>query len=250
MGRRVVAGARPVVEALRGRTARTMAVVYVESGNRRARRAVQDEAREAGVPVEEQPRDVLDRLAAGTRHQGVLAVGGDYPYVALDAMIRGDGVPPLLLALDEVSDPQNFGAIVRSAVAFGVDGIVTLRHRAAPVTPVVVRASAGATEHASIARVTNLARSLRALREEHGLQVVGLDADGPTPLQDLGPAPSGRVLVVGSEGKGLRRLVRESCDLLIRVELPGPIPSLNASVAAAVALHRASRVRMDDETAR
>lgn len=244
MSRRVVTGTRPVVEALRGRTSRTLAVVYVEAGNRRAREAVQEHARKAGVPIEERPRRALDELAAGTRHQGVLAVGGEYPYADLEAMIRSDGVPPLLLALDEVSDPQNFGAIVRSAAAFGVDGILTLRHRAAPVTPAVVRASAGATEHTPITRITNLARTLRQLRGDHGLEVVGLDAEGATPLHQLGPAPSGRVLVVGSEGKGLRRLVREACDQRVRIDLPGPIHSLNASVAAAIAIHHASHVRM------
>jgi 23S rRNA (guanosine2251-2'-O)-methyltransferase len=243
MARRIVAGTRPVLEALRGRSARTLAVVYVEADNPRARRAVEEEARRAGVPLEAHPRDSLDQLAGEVRHQGVLALGGDYPYVELEAMIDEAAAPPLLLALDEVSDPQNFGAIVRSAVAFGVDGVITLRNRAAPVTPAVVRASAGATEHASIARVTNLARTLRSLRDAHGLEVVGLAGEGTTPLHTLGPAPGGRVLVVGSEGKGLRRLVRESCDLLVRIELPGPIASLNASVAAAVALHHASQVR-------
>jgi 23S rRNA (guanosine2251-2'-O)-methyltransferase len=243
MGRRVVAGTRPVVEALRGRTARQLRAVYVEQGNRRARQAVQEAAERAGIPLEERPREALDRLADGVRHQGVLALGGEYAYEELDAILADAGHPPLLLALDEVSDPQNFGAIVRSAVAFGVDAIVTLRHRASPVTPAVVRASAGATEHARIARVTNLARTLRALRDDHGLEVVGLDANGDVSLHDLGPAPSGRVLVVGSEGRGLRRLVRESCDVRVRIDLPGPVDSLNASVAAAVVIHEAARLR-------
>jgi 23S rRNA (guanosine2251-2'-O)-methyltransferase len=240
---RVVAGSRPVEEALRGRTRHQLAVVYVEEGNLRARTAVEGPARAAGVPVEERPRHELDRLAGGTRHQGVLAVGGEYPYAELDAVLVDAPHPPLLVALDEVTDPQNFGAIVRSAVALGADALVTLRNRAAPVTPAVVRASAGATEHARICRVTNLARTLRDLRDTHGMQVVGLDAGGTVPLHDLPPAPAGRVLVVGSEGRGLRRLVRESCQVLARVDLPGPIASLNASVAAAIAIYEASRAR-------
>ncbi|MFW6067412.1 MAG: 23S rRNA (guanosine(2251)-2'-O)-methyltransferase RlmB [Myxococcota bacterium] len=241
--KRLLGGTRAVAEALRGRTGRSLAVVYVEQGNPRARQAVEADARGAGVPLEERPREELDRLAKGMRHQGVLAVGGEYPYVDLPRILEEAVHPPLLVALDEVSDPQNFGAIVRSAVAFGVDGVLTLKRRAAPVTPAVVRASAGATEHARIARVTNLARTLRALRDDPGLEVVGLDASGDRALESLDAAPAGRVLVVGSEGKGLRRLVRESCDVVVRIPLAGPIASLNASVAAAVAMYEAARAR-------
>ncbi|MFW5876764.1 MAG: 23S rRNA (guanosine(2251)-2'-O)-methyltransferase RlmB [Myxococcota bacterium] len=241
--KRVIGGTRAVTEALRGRTARSLAVVYVEAGNRRARSAVEGPASEAGVALEERGRDEMDRLASGLKHQGVLAVGGDYPYVDMDRILAEAPHPPLLVALDEISDPHNFGAIVRSAVAFGVDGILTLKHRAAPVTPAVVRVSAGATEHARIARITNLARTLRSLRDDHGLQVVGLDEHGSQPLDALGAAPGGRVLVVGSEGKGLRRLVHESCDVMVRIDLAGPVGSLNASVAAAVTMYEASRAR-------
>lgn len=241
--KRLVGGTRAVVEALRGRTARSIAVVYVEEGNRRARGAVDQAARAAGVPLEERPRREMDDLAAGLRHQGVLAVGGDYPYTDLERILSEAATPPLIVALDEVSDPHNFGAIVRSAVAFGVDGVLILKHRSAPVTPAVVRTSAGATEHARIARVTNLARILRALRDERGVEVVGLDAGGTETVDALGAAPNGRVLVIGSEGKGLRRLVRESCDRVVRIDLAGPIASLNASVAAAVAIYEAARTR-------
>lgn len=184
----------------------------------------------------------LDALSGGVRHQGVVAVlGRDYPYRELPELITGDLSGALLVALDEVTDPHNFGAIVRSAVAFGATGVVTLKDRAAPVTPVVVRASAGATEHCRIARVTNLARTLEAFRAKD-LRVVGLDAEGSAALEavDLtGPV----ALVVGSEGRGLRRLVREGCDVLARLPLPGPIASLNASVAASCALYEVTRQR-------
>jgi 23S rRNA (guanosine2251-2'-O)-methyltransferase len=125
---------------------------------------------------------------------------------------------------------------VRSAVAFGAHGILTLKHRAAPVTPVVVRASAGATEHARIARVANLVQALDALRERD-FQVIGLAVEGACDLNQLPASTNSRVLVVGSEGRGLRRLVREHCTDLVRIPMRGPIESLNASVAAAVALY-------------
>lgn len=242
--KRLVLGPRAVGEALRANAARVHAV-YLESD---ARHALQELAREAarrGVSVEGRSRDELEALARGHKHQGVIAITGDYPYVDLPTILARAASPPLLLALDQISDPHNFGAIVRSAVAFGVDGILTLKRRAAPVTPVVVRASAGATEHARIARVTNLAQTLSEL-SDRGLSVVGLDATGAVTVDALPSAPQGRVLVVGAEGKGLRRLVRERCTILARIDQPGPIASLNASVAASIALFCAQRDRSVD----
>ena len=147
--------------------------------------------------------------------------------------------------------PERVGALERAAgqpihdhpaSPFGCAGIVIARDRSATVTPVVARTSAGAIEHARIAMVTNLARTLRQLHDAN-LEIVGLDAEATVPITELGAAPEGRVLVVGSEGHGLRRLVRESCTRVVRIEIPGPIASLNASVAAAIALHEASRAR-------
>jgi 23S rRNA (guanosine2251-2'-O)-methyltransferase len=175
------------------------------------------------------------------RSQGLLALAGEYPYVGPDLLdTLGDGA--LIVALDEITDPHNFGAIVRSAVAFGADAILTLKDRAAPATPVVVRASAGATEHARIVRITNLARTLASLRED-GRQIVGLAAEGDASISALPPADRGRVLVIGSEGHGLRPLVRKQCDVLARIAMPGRIASLNASVAAGIALHAVSQQR-------
>ncbi len=236
---RIVAGARAVVEALRGR--RGVAIVYVAE-DARPDATVETESRRAKVPIETRTREEMDRLANGVRHRGVIAIGGEYVYATLEEILNGARHPPLVVALDQVSDPHNFGAIVRSAVAFGVDGVVTLENRAAPVTPVVVRASAGATEHAHIARVTNLARALDTMRDR-GLEIVGLAGDGTTELGSLGDAAGGRVVVVGSEGTGLRRLTRERCDELVRIPMSGAIGSLNASVAAGIALYEAARLR-------
>jgi 23S rRNA (guanosine2251-2'-O)-methyltransferase len=166
----------------------------------------------------------------------VVAIAGSYSYLSFDELMGQLPERALLVALDEITDPHNFGAIVRSAVALGAHGIITLKHRAAPVTPVVVRASAGATEHARIARVANLAHTLDAL-QERDYEVLGLAAEADTDLHGVRASRSGRVLVVGSEGRGLRRLVREHCTQLVRIPMAGPIASLNASVAAAIALY-------------
>jgi 23S rRNA (guanosine2251-2'-O)-methyltransferase len=186
--------------------------------------------------VEARPVPELDKLAKGQRHQGVVPIAGSYSYLSFEELMTQLPEHSLLVALDEITDPHNFGAIVRSAVALGAHGLITLKHRAAPVTPVVVRASAGATEHARIARVANLAQTLDELAER-GFEVLGLAAEGAIDLTALGPSSASRVLVVGSEGRGLRRLVREHCTQLVRIPMSGPIASLNASVAAAIALY-------------
>lgn len=239
--KRLVAGPRAVVEALRGRASEEIAVVYVDRADTKTLQTIEHAARQSRARVEPRERADIDALAGELRHQGVLAIAGEYRYVELEDALAAAASPPLLVALDQITDPHNLGAIVRSAVAFGADGIVTTKDRAAPVTPVVVRASAGATEHARIVRVTNLARTLAELGER-GLEVVGLAGEGKARLGDLAPR-TGRVLVIGSEGRGLRRLVRERCDRLLRIDLAGPLGSLNASVAAGIALYEAARLR-------
>jgi 23S rRNA (guanosine2251-2'-O)-methyltransferase len=241
--KRVIAGPRAVVEALQS-DASGVAVVYVASdkANRTPLKEICQQAQRVRVRYEERERVDLDQMADGQRHQGVLAIAGEYVYADLEALVPTDKPYPLLVALDQITDPHNFGAIVRSAVAFGADGIVILKDRSASVTASVVRASAGATEYARIARVTNLVRALQQL-SQRGLQIVGLDGSASEQLDALTFPLSGRVLVVGSEGKGLRRLVREYCDNLARIELSGPIASLNASVAAAIALYQSGRQR-------
>lgn len=237
---RIVAGPRAVREAVSARPG-DIAVVYADRvAARRALRPLVEDIRARGVRVELRDRAELDGLAE--RHQGIVAIAGEYRYAALDEALAAAGRRALLVALDEITDPHNLGAIVRSAVAFGADAVLTLRDRAAPVTAVVVRASAGATEHARIVRVTNLARALAELRER-GLSVVGLAPDGAVPIDALPEAPGGRVLVIGSEGGGMRRLVREQCDVVARIALCGPVESLNASVAAGIALYAAAMQR-------
>ena len=236
---------RAVKEALAAH-AQAIAVIYVhEEGARGALRDIVNDAKNRGVTVDLKPMDDLDALAEGDRHQGVIGLSGeDFAYASFDELLDkavAHGPSGLLVALDEVTDPHNFGAIVRSAVAFGATGIITMKDRAAPVTPTVVRASAGATEHAAIARVTNLSRALDAARER-GLWIVGLDAEGAATLAETDlTVPC--VVVVGSEGRGLRRLVRERCDVLTKIPMSGPIASLNASVAAGITLYEVTRQR-------
>lgn len=238
--KRLVTGTRAVMEALRGSKGSRPSVIYYDEKVRGAIREILNEAKKREIRCFEESAEALDELAQGHKHQGVVAIAGAYPYVELDDLLADLPANPLLVALDQITDPHNFGAIVRSAVAMGAHGIITLKDRAAPVTPIVVRSSAGATEHARIARVTNLARTLGALDKE-GFQVVGLAGEAEHLLHELPSPTAGRILVVGSEGSGLRRLVRERCTILARIELPGPISSLNASVAAAIAIYESVR---------
>lgn len=236
--KRLLAGPRAIEEALRADPQRVV-VVYATPERLRELEAHTKHTR---VPCEPKTPDELELLARGQKHQGALAVTGDYPYAELDQLLTQLPAAPLLVALDQISDPHNFGAIVRSAVAFGADAVLTLKDRAAPVTPVVVRASAGATERARIARITNLARTLDSLRDKN-MEVVGLDAEGTVTFDKLSYHAGGRVLVIGSEGDGLRRLTREHCDVLVRIDMPGGFESLNASVAASIALYESARAR-------
>jgi 23S rRNA (guanosine2251-2'-O)-methyltransferase len=240
--KRLLVGRRPVLEALRA-SPQSVAVVYLDPTDKAAARELAEATRRADVRLEERSPVELDALATGLRHQGVVAITGEFSYLDLDTLLRRlPAERALLVALDEVTDPHNFGAIVRSAVAFGADGLLTLKHRAAPVTPVVVRASAGATEHAAIARVANLAQTLDLLAER-GMDIVGLDMEGDVAIDALEVGLGGLVLVVGSEGRGLRRLTRERCTRIASIAMTGPIASLNASVAAGIAIHHASLAR-------
>lgn len=236
---RVLAGRRSVLEALRGKT--KIRRIYIEP--KRVDEEVRAAAEARRISLTHRDRAELDRLSDGVRHQGVVAVAEDYPFTDIEELLEGADGPLALVALDQVTDPQNLGAIIRSAVTLGMDGIIIQKHRAAGITASVVRASAGATEHASIARVTNLQRSLLSLSEA-GLEIIGLDAGGEMNVQDLPSSSTGRVLVVGSEGKGLRRMVRERCDMVVQIRQRGPMDSLNASVAAAIAMYEITGKRV------
>ena len=198
----------------------------------------------AGVPVDTAQRRELDGTSLTGRHQGVIALVPDPTYVGLEDLVARageSGVRALIVVLDGIEDPHNLGAIVRTVDAAGGHGIVIPTRRSASITPGAVRASAGALEHVPVARVPNLARALDALKRA-GLWIVGLDQDAGTEYTDVDfKAPT--AIVVGGENRGISRLVRERCDVLASLPLRGELASLNASVAASIALYEAVRQR-------
>ena len=208
-----------------------------------------DLAEADGVPVSRPSRARLESTARTEAPQGVVALAAPLEDHDLDALAAGtvratasgDG-PPFLLALDGLTDPGNLGAVLRSASAAGVTGVVLPRHRAVHVTPTVAKAAAGAIEHLPMALVGGLPAALAQLRER-GVWSVGLDADGDRPLWDLDVADQPLVLVVGAEGTGLSRLVRERCDQVVAIPMRGPLDSLNAATAAALACFEVARRR-------
>lgn len=199
-----------------------------------------DTCRENGVRLRFEPKEELTRLAKTATHQGVVAIVREREFLDLEDLLEG-GDQRLLLALDGVEDPQNLGALLRTADASGVDGVVLTERRAAPLSAVAVKASAGAAEHVRIARVVNLVRALEQLKERN-IWCVGLDERG-TLDYDQYDFTSNTVVVLGREGDGLHDLVRRTCDHLLRIPMAGAVSSLNVSAAGAVVLFEAARQR-------
>ncbi|WP_131749086.1 23S rRNA (guanosine(2251)-2'-O)-methyltransferase RlmB [Frankia sp. Cppng1_Ct_nod] len=243
----LVVGRNPVVEALRaGVPASTL---YVAGGTEYDERL--DEARRlaprVGVAVADVARGELDRMCGSAPHQGLALVVPPFRYAHPDDLLaRVQAAPPgLLVALDGVTDPRNLGAVIRSAAAFGAHGVVVPTRRAAGVTAAAWKTSAGAAARLPVARATNLARTLTSWADA-GLFVVGLAADGEVSIDNLEMTADPLVLVVGSEGRGLSRLVGERCDLTVRIPMIGDVESLNAGVAAGVVLAEIARRRRVD----
>jgi 23S rRNA (guanosine2251-2'-O)-methyltransferase len=243
-GRTLIEGRRPVVEALRA--GRPMDRILLASGaNRAALGDLLDLAQRRGVEVQTVPRSVIDAEARSGAHQGVLAVVAPIQPIDLLELLAlplAGREPPFFLALDGVEDPHNLGALARSAEAAGCHGLIVPRHRSAPLSAVAVKTSAGALEHLPVAEVPNLARAVDHLRDS-GVWCIGLDGTADASLFALELADEPVCVVVGSEGTGLHRLVRESCDALVHIPMSGHIESLNASVAGALALFEIRRRR-------
>jgi 23S rRNA (guanosine2251-2'-O)-methyltransferase len=239
-----VLGRNPVVECLRACVPATALYVALGADNdERLTEAVQ-RAADSGISILEVPRTDLDRLSANGLHQGVALQVPPYSYAHPDDVLAAatdSGSEPLLVALDNISDPRNLGAVVRSVAAFGGHGVLIPQRRSAGVTAVAWRTSAGAAARVPVARATNLTRTLKDWANA-GLTVVGLDAGGDTSIDQL-DAGGPIVVVVGSEGKGLSRLVRETCDAVVSIPMAGKFESLNASVAAGVVLADIARQR-------
>lgn len=242
---RTLYGVNPVRELLRAGGEGLTELWLVEGGDRgRTLMELSKSARERGAKVREAPRAKLDRMAGTERHQGVVAVVADYRYVSLEEILGAAErakEPPLLIVLDGIEDPHNLGAIIRSVHALGGHGVVIPRDRAVGITAAAAKASAGAVEHCPVARVTNLSQTLEVLKGA-GVWTLATASDASEDLAGIDlTIPS--AIVIGSEGHGVRPLVRRTCDRVVRIGMKGKIGSLNASVAASIALYEALRQR-------
>jgi 23S rRNA (guanosine2251-2'-O)-methyltransferase len=241
----IVAGRNPVVECLRAAIPAT--ALYVALGidaDERVTEAVRLAA-DRGISVLEVSRAELDRLTGAAMHQGLGLQVPPFDYAHPDDLLaaaQDSGEPALIVALDGVTDPRNLGAVIRSATAFGANGVLVPQRRSAGITAVVWRTSAGTAARIPIALATNLTRTLKSYAAE-GLMVVGLDADSSDTIDDLSLATSPLVVVIGSEGRGLTRLVRDTCDQTLSIPMSSGVESLNASVAAGVLLAEVARIR-------
>ncbi|HEY0118568.1 MAG TPA: 23S rRNA (guanosine(2251)-2'-O)-methyltransferase RlmB [Cellulomonas sp.] len=243
----VVGGRNSVLEALRAGVPVTTVYLATRLEHDDRTREIVTIASDARYPLLEVGRAELDRLTDGAVHQGVAIQVPPYAYAEPDDLLdlaADAGVPALVVALDGVTDPRNLGAVLRSAGAFGAHGVLVPERRAAGVTASAWKVSAGAAARVPVARATNLARTLGEYRKA-GVFVVGLDGRGTTTVADLPFAADPLVLVVGSEDKGLSRLVREQCDAIAAIPIASAVESLNAGVAAGIALYEVARRRLD-----
>lgn len=238
-----IEGRNPVIEALRA--GREINKLLVAKGAQEGSiRQVLGLARDAGVIIQEVDRSRLDTLAEGRNHQGVIAMAAAHSYVDVDqifAKAAQAGVDPLIMVLDGIEDPQNLGSLLRTADAAGVHGVIIPERRAVGLTETVAKVSAGAVEYVPVARVTNIVRTLEELKER-GLWVVGTHQEGRELYHEArltGPL----AVVVGSEGKGIGRLVAEKCDFMVRLPMLGHVTSLNAAVAGAILIYEIRRQR-------
>lgn len=239
-----IVGRNAVREALKG--GRSLNKILVQEGTRGGSLSeILDLARKQNIPVEKTGKEALDKVSGGVRHQGVAAQGAPVAFQNLEDVlqkVQAKGEAPLLLLLDELQDPQNVGALVRTANAAGVDAVLLPERRSCPLNSVVAKISAGAVEYVPVVRIGNIPQTLKELKKQ-GFWVAGADMDGSDLYFDAdltGPL----VLVVGAEGKGLGRLVKENCDFIVRIPMLGQVQSLNASVAGGILLYDIVRQRI------
>ncbi|GHO66185.1 23S rRNA (guanosine(2251)-2'-O)-methyltransferase RlmB [Ktedonobacter sp. SOSP1-52] len=238
-------GRNPIMETLQ--SVRKVKRILLAEGSKReggTLNTIIQEAQKRQIPVETVPRARLDQMSKGAVHQGCVAVVAEREYASTDdilARAAERNEPPFLLLLDSIQDVNNLGSLLRTAEAAGVHGVIIPEHRAAEVNATVVKTSAGATEHIMIARETNLTRTIDYLKQQN-IWVVGLAGEGDT-LYTQANLTGALAVVVGNEGKGMGRLVREHCDVLIKLPMHGYINSLNAAVAGSITLYEALRQR-------
>ncbi|MBQ8383544.1 MAG: 23S rRNA (guanosine(2251)-2'-O)-methyltransferase RlmB [Clostridia bacterium] len=238
----VIYGRNAVLEALKAE--KTLDKLFVQGGEREGSiTLIVAKAKEAGIPVVQVAREKLDSLSGGGVHQGVVALAAGVEYCSVDDLLRiaeEKGESPFLVIADGVEDPHNLGAIIRCAEGAGAHGLIISKRHCAPVTPVVVKSSAGAIQHLPIAKVVNIAATIDELKKK-GVWIYGAEAEG-TSLYDADLSGSA-AFVVGSEGSGISRLVKEKCDFLLSIPMYGKVNSFNVSCAAAVVLCRAAQCR-------
>lgn len=242
MNQEYIIGKNPVIEALRSN--RDINKILVAEGSQRGQmQQITQLAKEAHVVVQFVPKKKIDQVTDGN-HQGVLAYIAAYQYAELDDLFTAaekKGEPPFFLLLDEIEDPHNLGSVMRTADAVGAHGIIIPKRRAVGLTATVAKASTGAIEYIPVVRVTNMARTIDELKDR-GVWIAGTDATGSVDYRRMeGEIPLG--LVIGSEGKGMGRLIKEKCDFLIHLPMAGKVSSLNASVAAAILMYEIYRKR-------
>jgi 23S rRNA (guanosine2251-2'-O)-methyltransferase len=237
-------GRNPCLEALKA--GRPINKLFVLKGEREGSiKQIVAIAKERGIVIQEVDRQALDRMAITRAHQGVIALVAAKEYVDVDDILKvaeDKGEPPFIIILDEITDPQNFGSILRTAESVGVHGVIIPKRRSVSLDGVVAKASAGAVEYIPVARVSNLSNTIEHLKKK-GIWIIGTEMDSGTVFYktDLrGPV----ALVIGSEGAGIGRLIKENCDIMVNIPMKGVISSLNASVASAVVLYEIYKQRI------
>lgn len=240
-------GRNPVLEALNsGRKLKKVLIAQGARGEHLA--AIAELARRQGIPLEYWEKRQMDRSSVTGRHQGVMAEAEALPYAILDDLLfraGAQGEKPLLLLLDGVEDPHNFGSIIRTAEVSGAHGVLVPERRSAPLNTTVLRSSAGAANHLPVAKVKNTVRGIEELKAK-GCWVLGADPDGTVMWEETFDFTSPLCLVLGGEGTGLSRLAKEKCDLLLRIPMQGQVGSLNVSVAAGILLYEVLRRRQQE----
>ncbi len=243
-GENFIFGRNAVTEALT--SGREINKILIADGSREGSiKKISALAKDAGIIFEFVNRAKLDKISGGANHQGVIAFAAAVEYSTVEEILNfasEKNEPPFLIVLDELEDPHNFGAILRTADAVGVHGVIIPKRRSVSLNSTVAKTSAGAIEYVKVARVTNIAQTLKKLREEYFLKIIGSDAGAEKNFTDA-DLSGGIVAVIGSEGKGMRRLTRENCDLPVKIPMVGKINSLNASVAGAVLMYEIFRQR-------
>ena len=243
-----IIGRKPVIEALKARTP-IDSILMLKGVHGAALQEITDSAKRSKIPIRIADREEFDELSGNATTQGVIAFVSKRRESSVEDILKkvaASDQPGFVLILDEIEDPQNLGALVRSAECAGVHGVIVPKHHSAPVNSAAVKASAGATEHIPIAEVTNVVSELESLKEQ-GYWIVGLDEEGDREYSEVDYSTA-IVLVIGNEGKGIRRLVREHCDFVARIPVFWKIQSLNASVAGGLAMYEVVRHRRGKQT--